>query len=59
MRNYLAFWDDGHDYGEFEFTSYHRANSKANIQDAKDTAISRYGYRRGSQLRITQTQLNK
>ena len=45
-RKYIAFYDDGHDFGEIVFFSTHRANSKANIQDAKNEISKRYGNRR-------------
>ena len=57
MKHYTAIWDDGHDWGEFEFESDHRANSKANIADAKETAQNRYGYNRAKQMRICRTML--
>lgn len=57
MKTYLACWDDGHDYGEFEFYSDHRANSKANIADAIETAKRNYGRKRAYAMRIYQTQL--
>lgn len=44
MRLYIAFWDNGHDRGEFEFYSSHRANSKANLQDAMRTYHRKFGY---------------
>lgn len=43
-RLYIAFWDNGHDRGDFEFYSAHRANSKANLQDAMRTYRRKYGY---------------
>ena len=43
MRKYLANYDDGHDYGSFEFYSSHRAGSKANIEDAKSSARNQFG----------------
>lgn len=58
VRSYIAFWDDGHDRGEFVFTSCHRANSKANLADAKDTAKHKYGFNRAKCMRITQTMLS-
>ena len=58
MKNYIAFYDDGHDFGEFPFTSEHRANSKANIEDAKKAAEKRYGYKRAKVLTIINTQLD-
>ena len=42
-RKYLASCDDGHDYFQFEFYSEHRANSKANKEDAVIEARKRYG----------------
>lgn len=54
-RTYIAMYDDGHDRGEFEFCSEHRANSKANLEDAKRHYISRYGYTRSKQIEITKT----
>lgn len=35
-RKYILIYDTGHDYGEMEFDSQFRANSKNNIQDAKN-----------------------
>lgn len=52
-RKYLAIWDDGHDYGEFEFYSFHRANSKANIEDALKTYRIRYS--KYHDIKITNT----
>ena len=46
MRNYLARCDDGHDYFEFEFCSDHRANSKANLEDAKNYYRRHHGKRK-------------
>ena len=43
-RMYTATWDDGHDYGEFDYYSEHRAKSKANMQDAYETMWKKYGY---------------
>jgi hypothetical protein len=57
MRRYLASYDEGHDYGTFEFWSDHRANSKANLEDAKRKAISMYGYARGKRMEIIKTEL--
>lgn len=54
-RLYTAYYDDGHDWGTFEFYSSHRANSKANIEDAKRTARNRYGFNRARQIEITCT----
>ena len=56
-RNYIAMYDDGHDFGVFEFISTHRANSKANIEDAKAEARSKYGIKRANSIVIYATQL--
>lgn len=54
-RQYTAYADTGRDYITFEFYSEHRANSKANKEDA-----NRY-YKRmhGHGLKIISTSLNK
>ncbi len=57
-RRYIAFCDDGHDYNEVEFYSAHRANSKANLEDAKKELERKYGYTRSRQITIKYTQLN-
>lgn len=51
-RRYIAFYD----FGEFEFYSSHRANSKANIEDAMAHAKWHYGYKRSKQIQIKYTQ---
>lgn len=56
-RTYIAFYDDGHDYGEFEFESEHRANSNANLADAKEKARRKYGYKRACEIVIYSTQV--
>ena len=53
-RNYIAIWDDGHDYGEFRFNSSYRANSKKNLEDAYSTYRRRFGSRN---IKITQVYL--
>lgn len=58
-RNYIAMYDDGHDYGVFEFSSTHRANSKANIEDATIEAKRKYGFKRANSIVIYATQLYK
>ena len=35
MRNYIAFTDDGHDFGEIHYTSDNRAGTRANWHDAR------------------------
>ena len=57
MRHYIAFWNDGHDYGETEFLSTHRANSKANVEDAKAEMMRKFGYKRSRNMNIISTQL--
>ena len=57
-RHYIAFCDNGHDYFEIEFTSYHRANSRANLEDAKRQIATRYG-RKPNTYDILETVLNK
>lgn len=47
-RHYIAFCDNGHDYFEVHFESFHRANSKANLEDAKTTIHVRHGRKPGS-----------
>lgn len=42
---YLCRADDGHDFFEFEFYSNHRANSKANYEDAKKEYRKKHGKR--------------
>lgn len=56
-RTYVACYDDGHDFGEFEFYSGHRAGSKANLDDAKATARRKYGHHRAQQIEIYQVYL--
>lgn len=52
-RHYMAWVDTGRDYIEFEFTSTHRAGSKANFEDAK----RQYKRRHGHNVTIQQTYL--
>lgn len=41
----LVVWDDGHDFGEFEyFSNYSRINAKGIKEEAKLQMIQRYGY---------------
>ena len=56
-RKYRAFWDDGHDYGDFEFYSYHRAGSKRNLEDAEKTARKKMGFSLYNKIEITDVQL--
>lgn len=54
-KRYSAFYDNGHDFGEFTFYSSHRANSKANLADARREAAKRWGWRYARAIRITST----
>ena len=56
MRIYVVFWDDGHDHGELEFFSSHRANSKANMEDAKAEMARKYGCKRAYNMKIISTE---
>ena len=56
-RRYLAFWDDGHDVGEFIFYSFHRANSKQNLEDAYHEFRNTRGRSLASKVTITSTML--
>lgn len=56
-KTYIAFYDDGHDWGEFEFESEHRAKSAANLADAEERAKRKFGYKRARCIRIYHTQL--
>lgn len=55
QRLYIAYWDDGHDRGDFTFYSSHRANSKPNLEDAYESYFNKYGYSRASKITITAT----
>lgn len=52
MRKYRAIYDDGHDFGEFEYCSNHRQGSKQNKADAEKEFIKKYGYKRSTQVTI-------
>lgn len=56
-RLYRGFWDDGHDYGEFDYYSTHRNNSKENLEDAYREYQKRHG--RSHKIKITRTYLVK
>lgn len=45
-RKYIASCDNGHDYFSFEFYSTHRANSKANKEDAIYEFHRSFGWRK-------------
>ena len=51
MRKYRAIYDDGHDYGEFEYYSEYRRNSKKNKEDMNKTFKNKYGYNRFKAIR--------
>lgn len=50
-RRYEAYADNGRDFITFEFYSMHRANSKANIEDAK----REYRYKHGHSIKVINT----
>lgn len=52
-RKYRAFWDDGHDTGEFEYYSSHRNYSKGNMEDMRATYLLKYGYSRYKAVRFS------
>lgn len=45
-RTYLAVYDNGKGFGEFEYYSEYRNHSKANLEDARQTMYNKYGYNR-------------
>ena len=51
MRKYRASYDDGHDYGEFEYYSDYRKNSKENLEDMKREYKLQYGYTRYKEIK--------
>lgn len=54
-RRYVAIYDTGHDWGTFKFYSTHRAESKANYEDARRESYKTYGHSKN----IVQTYLDK
>lgn len=56
-RKYRAIYDDGHDYGEIEYWSEYRNNSKANREDAEKELVKKFGWNRARQLTVVQTYL--
>lgn len=54
-RQYTALADTGRDYISFEFYSEHRANSKANIEDAQNY----YKRNHGHKVNVMETIYNK
>ena len=59
MRKYRAFYDNGHDTGEFEFCSNHIKGSKANLKDAYRQYHKHYGYSKHNTIKITDIYLIK
>lgn len=53
MRKYRAFYDNGHDTGEFVFCSRYKAGSKANLKDAYRQYHRQYGYSKHNTIKIT------
>lgn len=51
MRKYRASYDDGHDYGEFEYYSNYRKNSKKNLEDMKREYKQQHGYARYKEIK--------
>lgn len=58
-RQYLAQYDDGHDYGSFTYWSEHRNKSEANRRDAMLESHKKYGWKRACNMRIISTSLYK
>ena len=58
MKHYIAFYDDGHDYGEFEYVSDYRNGSKANMRDAKEEFRRKFGSRLLQKVHIYHTELS-
>lgn len=56
-RQYSAYADNGRDYISFEFYSEHRANSKANFEDAIKYYKRQHG--RNMKIKIISTTYNK
>ena len=51
MRKYRASYDDGHDYGEFEYYSNYRKNSKKNLEDMKREYKQQHGSTRYKEIK--------
>lgn len=51
MRKYRASYDDGHDYGEFEYYSNYRKNSRKNLEDMKREYKQQHGYTRYKEIK--------
>ena len=51
MRKYRASYDDGHDYGEFEYYSDYRKNSKKNLEDMKREYKQQHGSARYKEIK--------
>ena len=50
MRKYRASYYDGHDYGEFEYYSNYRKNSKKNLEDMRREYKQQHGFTRYQQI---------
>ena len=59
LKNYIAFYDDGHDCGEFTFESTHRVRSKANLKDAIETYKRKFGYKHKIRINWVQRDYNE
>lgn len=51
IRKYRAIYNDGHDFGEFEYYSNHRQGSKQNRADMEKEYIKKYGYKRFTRVK--------
>ena len=56
-RRYVAFYDNGRDYGEFVFYSLYRKGSKANMVDALNVMARKYGLKLAYQTYIKRIKL--
>ena len=52
MPKYRASYDDGHDYGEFEYHSNYKKNSKKNLEDMKREYKLQHGYTRFKEIKM-------
>ena len=49
----LVIYDDGHDYGEFEyFSQFNRINAKGIKDEIRDQIAQRYGYSRSRYIEV-------
>ena len=50
----LVNYDDGHDYGSFEyFSQFNRINAKGIKDEIRDQIVRRYGYSRSRYIEVT------